>query len=187
MFQIFPNINVDWMGLRKPFVFISIAVLLAGLISAGGRQLTEGGTDAFNLGVDFQGGTVITVKFREKPGPEQIRAALNNVGVTEPIIQDSTDKTDEVLIKIPIVEGRDDIGAPAATEQAPAEQPVDANANTAGTAPGDQPASPAGTTQVERGRQIVKSALDTFGREAAPARCWLRIRMRRIRSSGPTQ
>jgi preprotein translocase subunit SecF len=169
MFQIFPNINVDWMGLRKPFVFISIAVLLAGLISAGGRQLTEGGTDAFNLGVDFQGGTVITVKFREKPAPEQIRAALNNVGVTEPIIQDSTDKTDEVLIKIPIVEGRDDIGAPAASEQAPAEQPADANANTvAGTVPGDQPASPAGTTQVERGRQIVKSALDTFGREAAP-------------------
>ncbi|HSI89033.1 MAG TPA: protein translocase subunit SecF [Pyrinomonadaceae bacterium] len=168
MFQIFPNINVDWMGLRKPFVFISIAVLLAGLISAAGRQLTPGGTDAFNLGVDFQGGTVITVKFREKPGPDQIRAALNNVGVTEPIIQDSTDKTDEVLIKIPIVEGREDIGAPAATEQ-PAEQPADVNANiAAGTAPGEQPAAAAGSTQVERGRQIVKSALDTFGREATP-------------------
>jgi len=55
MFQIFPNINVDWMGWRKPLIAISILVLLAGLFSAAGRQLTPGGTNAFNLGVDFQG------------------------------------------------------------------------------------------------------------------------------------
>lgn len=165
MFQIFPNINIDWMGLRKPFVFVSIALLLAGLISAAGRQLTPGGTDAFNLGVDFQGGTVITAKFREKPGPDAIRAALNNVGVTEPIIQDSTDKTDEVLIKIPIVEGSEGVSGAAPS---PAEQPVEANVN-ATKAPEGQPAAPVtGTTQVDRGRQIVKSALDSFGREAAP-------------------
>src|SRR5690606_30454080 len=149
MFQIFPNLNIDWMGLRKPFVCVAIALPLAGLIAAAGRQLTPGGTDAFNLGVDFQGGTVITAKFREKPGPDAIRAALNNVGVTEPIIQDSTDKTDEVLIKIPIVEGRDDIAVP------PAERPAEANANAA-QAPDGQPAAPAaGSTQVDRGRQIV--------------------------------
>src|SRR5690606_31708944 len=162
MFQIFPNLNIDWMGLRKPFVFVSIALLLAGLISAAGRQLTPGGTDAFTLGVDFQGGTVITAKFRQKPGPDDIRAALNNVGVNEPIIQDSTDKTDEVLIKIPIVEGRDDIAVP------PAEQPAEANANANAQSPEGQPGAPVtGATQVDRGRQIVKSALDNFGSEAA--------------------
>ena len=164
MFQIFTNLNIDWMGLRKPFVFISIALLLAGLISAAGRQLTPGGTDAFNLGVDFQGGTVITAKFKQKPGPDEIRAALNSVGVNEPIIQDSTDKTDEVLIKIPLVVGRDDVGAPAADQQ-PAEPPsaANVNANTAG-----EPVGAVGSTQVDRGRQVVKSALDSFGREAAP-------------------
>ena len=73
MFQFFTELKVDWMGLRKPFVFISIAILLAGLISAAGRQLTDGGTDAFNLGVDFQGGTVLTVKFREKPTADDVR------------------------------------------------------------------------------------------------------------------
>ena len=67
MFEIFKNINVDWMGIRKPLIAVSIVVLLAGLISAVGRQITPDGTDAFNLGVDFQGGTVITAKFKQKP------------------------------------------------------------------------------------------------------------------------
>jgi len=143
MFQILPNINVDWMGWRKPLVFASITVLIAGLISAAGRQLTDGGTDAFNLGVDFQGGTVITAKFKQKPSPDEIRAALNNAGITEPVIQDSTDKTDEVLIKVPLFEGTQGDGTVANEE---------AQAN-----------------QVAQGRQRVKAALDTFGREADPA------------------
>ncbi len=143
MFEIFTNINVDWMGWRKPLIGISIAVLVAGLISAAGRQLTEGGTDAFNLGVDFQGGTVITAKFRQKPAVDDIRAALNAGGVTEPIIQESTDKNDEVLIKIPLFENQ-------------------------ASAPNTDSADAASTNQVDVGRDTVKKALDSFGREAQP-------------------
>jgi preprotein translocase subunit SecF len=110
MFQILPNINVDWMGIRKPLIFISITILLAGLISAVGRQITPGGTDAFNLGVDFQGGTVITAKFRQKPSADEIRAALNEAGIGEPIIQDSLDKKDEVLIKVPLISSEGESG-----------------------------------------------------------------------------
>lgn len=109
MFQFFTSINVDWMGLRKPLIAVSIVVLLAGLISAVGRQFTEGGTDAFNLGVDFQGGTVVTAKFRQKPAVDDIRAALQNAGIGEAIIQDSTDKQDEVLIKVPNLGARPDV------------------------------------------------------------------------------
>jgi preprotein translocase subunit SecF len=101
MFQILPNINVDWMGLRKPLIAVSIVVLLAGLTSAVGRQFFDGGSEAFNLGVDFQGGTVVTAKFKQKPEADAIRTALQGVGITEAIIQDSTDKVDEVLIKVP--------------------------------------------------------------------------------------
>ena len=129
------------MGWRKPLIAISIVILFAGLISAIGRQITPGGTDAFNLGVDFQGGTVVTAKFKEKPSTDDIRAALNNVGVNEPIIQESTDKKDEVLIKVPLL----------------------------GDVESDQPAAEEGSvsnTQVERGRANVKLALDTFGKEA---------------------
>jgi len=145
MFQILPNINVDWMGWRKPLIAVSIVVLLAGLISAVARQATPGGADAFNLGVDFQGGTVITAKFKEKPAADDIRAALNEIGINEPIIQDSLDKQDEVLIKVPLIEGTD-------TEEAPA-------------AEGSEAVS---ATQVERGRENVKRALDKFGKEADP-------------------
>lgn len=152
MFQFFTNLNVDWLGWRKIFVVISVSILLAGMISAVGRQLTPGGTDAFNLGVDFQGGTVITVKFREKPTADQVRAALNGVGITEAVIQDSTDKTDEKLIKIPIIEGKE-IPAPTST-------------NVSGDA-GDAPPPTLSGSQVELGRAAVKRALDTFGREAS--------------------
>lgn len=139
MFQILPNINVDWMGIRKPLIFVSIVILIAGLTSAIGRQLSPGGTDAFNLGVDFQGGTVITAKFKQKPSVEEIRTALDGAGITEPIIQDSLDKTDEVLIKIPLLESSQSSGDEAAT-----------------------------ANQVNIGRESVKKALDTFGAEAQP-------------------
>jgi len=142
MFQILPNINVDWMGWRKPLIAVSIVILIAGLVSAIGRQSTPGGTDAFNLGVDFQGGTVITAKFKQRPAADDIRAALNTVGINEPIIQESTDKQDEVLIKVPLI-------ADVESEQAAPEGAVS-------------------NTQVERGRADVKKALDTFGKEADP-------------------
>ena len=139
MFEFFTNIHVDWMGLRKPLIAVSIIILLAGLLSAVGRQFTEGGTDAFNLGVDFQGGTVVTAKFRQKPATDDIRTALEGVGINEAIIQDSTDKVDEVLIKVPNLgqreECRDD-----RNEMIP-----------------------------EAGRCIVKKALDGFGKEAEGA------------------
>lgn len=101
MFEILGNINVDWMGKRKIFISVSIFILLAGLFSAIGRQAMVGGTDAFNLGVDFKGGTVVTAKFKQRPSTDQIRSAVQAIGITESVIQESTDKTDEVLIKIP--------------------------------------------------------------------------------------
>jgi preprotein translocase subunit SecF len=109
MFEFFTNIHVDWMGLRKPLIAVSIVVLLAGLLSAVGRQFSEGGTDAFNLGVDFQGGTVVTAKFRQKPAVDDIRGALQNAGINDSIIQDSTDKQDEVLIKVPNLGARPEV------------------------------------------------------------------------------
>ena len=151
MFQIFTNINVDWMGWRKPLIAVSILILVAGLASAIGRQATEGGTDAFNLGVDFQGGTVITAKFKEKPSVDAIREALNAQGINEPIIQDSTDKTDEVLIKVPLfedVETGQSTAAPSSAETA--------NVDLAAAPENGQPAAPASNTQVDRGRQTVK-------------------------------
>lgn len=147
MFNLFQNVHIDWLGKRRIFIGISIFVMLAGLVSAIGRQYTPGGTEAFNLGVDFKGGTVVTVKFREKPADDEIRAALNSVGINDAVIQASTDKTDEVLIKTPLIENRDQVQAPQA-------EATETNQEQAQLA------------QVQAGRAQVKSALDTFGKEA---------------------
>src|SRR5580765_3545987 len=105
MFNLFQNIHIDWLGKRKVFIAFSIFIMLAGLVSTIGRQYTPGGADAFNLGVDFKGGTVVVAKFKgQRPSDDDIRAALHDKGVTDPVIQASTDKPDEVLIKIPLVE-----------------------------------------------------------------------------------
>ena len=149
MFNLFQNIHIDWLGKRRIFIAFSIFIMLAGLASAIGRQFTPGGTDAFNLGVDFKGGTVVTAKFKgEKPSDDQIRGALNTVGVNDPLIQASTDKPDEVLIKIPLVENTE-VGL--TTNETAANEPESEQAQKA---------------QVQTGRSVVKRALDTFGKEA---------------------
>jgi len=155
MFEFFGNINVNWMGIRKPLIALSVLILLAGLVSSISRQFTPGGTQAFNLGVDFQGGTLITAKFKgEKPSEDQIRTALQNIGVSDPVIQASTDKTDEVLIKVPLFENIDTSPASQST--------TDVNSNT-----NAQPVqNEQEKNQINQGRASVKQALDTFGKEA---------------------
>jgi preprotein translocase subunit SecF len=102
MIQFFKDVKIDWLANRRAFIAVSILLMLAGLASAVARQWTPGGSEAFNLGVDFKGGTVVTVKFKQRPSPEAIRAALTKVGGGDAIIQPVTDKTDTALIKIPL-------------------------------------------------------------------------------------
>ena len=105
MFQILQNVNIDWLRHRRVFILISVLLMLAGLGSAIFRQATGG--QAFNLGVDFKGGTVVTVRFKQKPSDEAIRAALGDKGVRDAVVQPVTDRQDTVLIKVPLEEGKD--------------------------------------------------------------------------------
>src|SRR5687768_9470120 len=106
MFQILKDINIDWLGNRRVFIGISVVLMLAGLGSAILRQAT--GRQAFNLGVDFKGGTVVTARFKQRPSDETIRAALNEKGVRDAVVQSVRDNPDTVLIKVPLEgEGQD--------------------------------------------------------------------------------
>ena len=106
MFTILENINVDWMGRRRLFIGISVILMLAGLGSAIFRQAT--GRQAFNLGVDFKGGTVVTARFKQRPADEAIRSALSEKGIHDASVQSVTDSPDTVLIKVPLEgEGQD--------------------------------------------------------------------------------
>ncbi|HZT57613.1 MAG TPA: protein translocase subunit SecF [Pyrinomonadaceae bacterium] len=110
MFQLFHNVNLDWLKLRKVFILLSTTIMLAGLASALFRQAYHpGGTDAFNLGIDFKGGTVVTAEFKQRPAPETIRDALHAQGISDPIIQPVTDKPGDVLIRLPKLETNENV------------------------------------------------------------------------------
>ena len=102
MLQIFHDINVDWLGKRRVFIGISIMLMLAGMGTAFYRhKFHPNGTEAFNLGVDFKGGTVITARFKQPPSPETLRAAIHSAGLSDATIQPVLDKQGEFLIKVP--------------------------------------------------------------------------------------
>ncbi|HEY6232985.1 MAG TPA: protein translocase subunit SecF [Pyrinomonadaceae bacterium] len=103
MIQLFKDVKIDWLANRRMFIAVSILLMLAGLGSAVFRQWRHpNGTEAFNLGVDFKGGTVVTAKFKQRPSAEAIRDALAKIGASDAIIQPVTDKPDTTLIKLPL-------------------------------------------------------------------------------------
>src|SRR5256714_3227890 len=81
---------------------LSIMLLLSGMGMAHYRhKFHPGGSDAFNLGVDFKGGTVVTVRFKQPPSVDQLRSAINVAGIRDAIIQPVLDKRGMFLVKVP--------------------------------------------------------------------------------------
>jgi preprotein translocase subunit SecF len=102
MIQLFHDVNIDWLGKRKFFIGLSIALMLAGMGTALYRhRFHPGGTEAFNLGVDFKGGTVVTARFKTPPSVEDIRREVSRAGVNDAVIQQALDRPGEFLIKVP--------------------------------------------------------------------------------------
>jgi preprotein translocase subunit SecF len=102
MLQIFHDINIDWLGKRRFFIGISIVLMLAGMGTAFYRhKFHPNGTEAFNLGVDFKGGTVITVRFKQPPQADSLRTEINKAGIKDAVIQSVLNKPGMFLIKVP--------------------------------------------------------------------------------------
>ncbi|MGB7924855.1 MAG: protein translocase subunit SecF, partial [Pyrinomonadaceae bacterium] len=158
MFQIFKDVNVDWLGKRRYFLGLSIVLMLAGLTSAMVRQFAPGGTEAFNLGVDFKGGTMVTVEFKQPPVPtaDAIRASLANVGLNDAVIQPVIGKDNQFLIKVPQM-GETEAAPPPQQEG----QPQAANSPEQG-ATIDPAAAAQSRAQVDPGRVKLAQALATF-------------------------
>jgi preprotein translocase subunit SecF len=101
MIQLLHDVNIDWLGKRRIFIAISIVLMLAGMASAVYRHtFRPRGTEAFNLGVDFKGGLLLTARFRERPSAETVRNALERAGVQEALVQDVIEKPTEMLIRV---------------------------------------------------------------------------------------
>jgi len=68
--EFFHNPQVDWMGKKKYFITISVVLLVAGIVSIIAHQ-------GLKYGVDFRGGTMVSVKFAHAPDLGAIRRQLN--------------------------------------------------------------------------------------------------------------
>jgi preprotein translocase subunit SecF len=78
MFELFHGIKVDWLGKRRLFFAISMALMLTGMIS-----LIAKGT--FRYGLDFKGGTLVRVKFQEPVNIQDIRGLIDRRGEIQTI------------------------------------------------------------------------------------------------------
>src|SRR5262245_15428442 len=92
--QFFKNVNVDWIAKKNIFIGLTLALFFASIISL----VVKGGP---RYGIDFSGGTLIYVKFKEKPQLDAIRAALKQRGLGESTIQSfGAEDEHEVIISL---------------------------------------------------------------------------------------
>jgi preprotein translocase subunit SecF len=97
--QIFKNPNFNFIKYRWPALFLSWAIILAGLLTVWVKGLP--------LGVEFSGGTIVILQFDQVPGIEQVRSAVGRVfpGGGQNIVVQSYGSADqrEIMIRVPHV------------------------------------------------------------------------------------
>src|SRR3989304_4554837 len=92
--RFFVSVSIDWIAKKNLFLGISGALIVASLISL----VVKGGP---RYGVDFSGGTLVYVKFKENPPLDAVRAALKQRGLGESTIQRFGAESDrEVIISL---------------------------------------------------------------------------------------
>lgn len=105
--DIVKNPKIDWLG--KKWIFIGASALL-GLLSVSSLVVGNG----LNLGVDFTGGTLVYVKFREAPDLERIRSTLGQADLgAQEVTRFDEPSANEVQIRMARVETEEaeDLGA----------------------------------------------------------------------------
>lgn len=78
--QLFKETNIDFIGRQRYFIALSVVLMLAGTIS----MIAKGG---LKLGIDFKGGTLLYVKFKNTPSVDDLRAALTSRGLSVSTLQ----------------------------------------------------------------------------------------------------
>jgi len=96
--ELFKKTNFDFLGHKWPFIIASIVLSVAGIASL----VAKGGP---RYGIEFKGGTLMTVKFRQMPALNKLRAELSRNLSAPPTVQEFENGTNEVAIG---TEGADD-------------------------------------------------------------------------------
>jgi preprotein translocase subunit SecF len=106
VFQIIrPDINIDFIALRKFAFALSAAAILAGI----GSLIAHGGP---NYGIDFSGGIMLHVGVDDDVTTADIRAAISDLQVGEVAVQQFEGQSGEYLLRIPTVDDQIGGGTP---------------------------------------------------------------------------
>ena len=96
--ELFRNANIDWLGKKWYFLAFSLVFSVAGVISMVAWH-------GIPLGVDFKGGTQITVHFDTVPNEDHIRTAIDHAGIKDAHIQrisgTAGQSVDDVIVSLP--------------------------------------------------------------------------------------
>src|SRR6185295_8979273 len=100
--QILHETHIDFMRYRRFWIVVSFILVAVGVYSIFGPH-------RLNLGIDFAGGTQITLGFRRPPDIDRIRAIVEQTGFREPVIQRfGKVEENEVIIKTSVTEGSEE-------------------------------------------------------------------------------
>jgi preprotein translocase subunit SecF len=94
--ELFHDVKIDWLGKKWYFLGFSLIFSVAGVLSLLFWHHLP-------LDVDFTGGTVVRVKFDQKPDPGRIRAAADHAGLKDVRIQPiagSSASSNEVFVTL---------------------------------------------------------------------------------------
>lgn len=77
--ELLKNPNFNFMKNRQKAYLVSLILLIVAFVSLGVRGL--------NYGIDFTGGTLLQYQFQQEVSPEEIRLALDGLGLSRSVIQ----------------------------------------------------------------------------------------------------
>ena len=104
--DILRDTNIDFMKYRKFWIWVSFALVLVGLVSVFSPL-------KLNLGIDFAGGTQLTLKFPDRPQIDELRNLVEQAGARDVQIQRfGAVKDNEVMVRTAVAEGTEEGVAP---------------------------------------------------------------------------